>query len=166
MGYSYLKVYSEKVKKVADECIRLMLEDKNDYPCMIIIEDVLQQFGLQSIDNYLLEEMLAEREEVKDVSIETAKNCSRIFLTRADSCKEFEVEDEYMEMKIPGGKIVIERVSDKNFYDAYIYYVDDKNEDKNFDLATISANNGNKIQMYVYENQESDEPTMEIGWDK
>lgn len=164
MGYNFLKEYSEKVRKVADECVRLMLEDKNDYPCMIIVEDVLQQFGLKTIDAYLLEEMLAERDEVKDVSVETSKNCSRVFLTRSGGYLGAEVEENYMEMKVPGGKIVVERGGDKEYQDMYIYYVDDKNKENGFDIAAISANDKEKIGMYLYEDKDSDAPTKESIW--
>ena len=76
MDYFYLNEYVEKMKKVADECVSRVLNGHEDGKYILKIPNLKKEFGMQSLDETLLIDMLTEREEINIVE----ENCDSIYV--------------------------------------------------------------------------------------
>ena len=64
MEYIYLNQYAEKMKQVAEECVSRVLKGHEDGKYILKIPNLKKEFGMQSLDETLLIDMLTERDEL------------------------------------------------------------------------------------------------------
>lgn len=64
MEYIYLNEYVEKMKQVAEECVSRVLSGQEDGKYVLKIPNLKKEFGMDSIDENLIVDMLSEREEI------------------------------------------------------------------------------------------------------
>ena len=65
MDYKNLKIYTDKMKEIADECVQRAIKGQHNGRYLLDIDSMSQEFGMKSIDQTLLMNMLSEREEVE-----------------------------------------------------------------------------------------------------
>ncbi len=76
MDYIYLNEYVEKMKQVAQECVTRVLNAHEDGKYLIKIPNLKREFGMQSIDETLLIDMLSERSEISIIE----EDCDSIYV--------------------------------------------------------------------------------------
>ena len=76
MEYIYLNQYAEKMKQVAEECVSRVLKGHEDGKYVLKIPNLKREFGMQSLDESLLVDMLTERDELTVIE----EDCDSIYV--------------------------------------------------------------------------------------